>query len=177
MEVFTMNDKDIGWMAGVLDGEGCIHASKPWKKENDRISNGRHHFDIRVIITQTPNLLLEKVGKLLRECGIKYLYRDGCSKGTADVSITQKSEIEKFLSLIVSELSCKKRSAEIVLEYIKLWPDSTTHCGRKGAPEQQIKDYIKVYNVLKKQKSKSPIAVETTRSSSEVDEDIVRYSE
>lgn len=171
-----MNDKDIGWLAGVLDGEGCIHASTPWKKENDRKSNGRHHFDIRVIITQNPNLLLEKAGKLLREAEIVYKYRDSYYKHPAEIVISKKLEIERFLLLVLSELSCKKRSAEVVLEYIKRWPDSETHWGQKGAPEQQIKDYIHIYNILKKQKGKSHIAVETTRFPSEVDEDIVRYS-
>jgi hypothetical protein len=171
-----MNDKDIGWVAGVLDGEGCIHASKPWKKENDRVSGIRHHFDIRIIITQNPNLLLEKVGRLLREWGIKYRYREGDNEHPAEVVVSQKPEIEKLLLLILSELSCRKRSAEVVLDYIKEWPDSNTHWGRKGAPEQQVKDYIKVYNILKKQKVKSRISVETTRCTSNLDEDIVRYS-
>ncbi len=172
----NMNDKDIGWMAGVLDGEGCIHASKPWKKENDRVSGIRHHFDIRTIITQNPNLLLEKVGRLLREWGIKYKYREGDKEHSAEVVISQKPEIEKLLLLVLSELSCKKRSAEVVLGYIKEWPDSNTHWGRKGAPEQQVRDYIKVYNILKKQKVKSLVSVETTRCTSNLDEDIVRYS-
>jgi hypothetical protein len=172
-----MNDKDIGWMAGVLDGEGCIHASKPWKKENDRKSNGRHHFDIRVIITQNPGLLLEKAGRLLCELGIAYKYRDPKdNKHSAEIVINQKSEIGRLLGVLLSDLSCKKRSAEVVLEYIKNWPDSTTHFGRLGAPEQQIKDYIKVYNILKKQKGKNLISVETTRCTSKLDEDIVRYS-
>ena len=171
-----MNAKDIGWLAGVLDGEGCIHASQPWKHENDRKSGGRHHFDIRVIITQTPNLLMEKAGRLLRELEVAYKYREGCSKGTAELVISKKPEIEKLLISIVSELSCKKRSAEVVLEYINKWPDSSTHCGNTGATEQQVKDYIRVYNILKKQKGKSHIAVETTRFPSEVDEDIVRDS-
>lgn len=173
-----MNDKNIGWLAGVLDGEGCIHASKPWKKENDRKSNGRHHFDIRVIITQNPNLLLEKVGRLLREINIDYKYRDAYDRHPAEIAITRKPNIEKFLLLVLSELSCKKRSAEVVLEYIERWPDSETHRGREGAPEQQVKDYIKVYNILKKQKqNKSLESVETTRYTSQEDEDIVRYSE
>uniref|UniRef100_A0A6M3JSM7 Homing endonuclease n=1 Tax=viral metagenome TaxID=1070528 RepID=A0A6M3JSM7_9ZZZZ len=173
-----MNDKDIGWLAGVLDGEGCIHASRPWKKENDRKSNGRHHFDIRVIITQNPNLLLEKVGRLLREIDISYKYRDSYDRHPAEINITKKVEIKKLLLLILSELSCKKRSAEVVLEYIAKWPDSETHWGKVGAPESQVKDYIKVYNILKKQKqNKSLESVETTRYTSQVDEDIVRYSE
>ena len=172
-----MNDKDIGWLAGVLDGEGCIHASKPWKKETDRKSEGRHHFDIRVIITQNANLLLEKVGRLLREQGIEYRYRDGCSKETSEILISVKSEILKLLILLVSELSCKKRSAEVVIEYITKYGGSRNNYGVNGASDENIRDYIKLYNILKKQKVKGLISVETTRCTSEVDEDIVRYSE
>jgi hypothetical protein len=171
-----MNDKDIGWLAGVLDGEGCIHASKPWKPEHDRKSNGRFHFDIRVIITNGSTLLMEKVGQLLRSEGIEYKYRDGCSKHTAEIVIAKKSEILKLLHLLVNDLTRTKRSAEYVISYIQKYGYSNNIYGVKGASEENVKDYIKLYNVLKKQKRKCLESVETICYTSNVDEDIVRHS-
>ena len=175
-----MNDKNIGWLAGVLDGEGCIYASNPWKTRNDnkkRKNFGSNRFDIRILITQIPNLLLEKVGRLLREDQIEYHFYEKGSKGTSYIIINKKSEILKFLNLIVSELSCKKRSAEVVIEYISKWGINNHKYGCTGAPEEHVRDYTRLYNILKKQKVKSLISVETTRYTSYMDEDIVRYSE
>lgn len=145
-----------GWLAGILDGEGCIFVSKP---QNN--TNGRHRFEIRVIITNSSKLLLKKVENILRELQIQYKLVDNSLKRIPYIIITKKVEIVKILELVLSELTCKKYSAEVVMEYIKKWPDSETHWGRKGAPEQQIKDYIKIYNILKEQKGKSFRFLET----------------
>lgn len=162
-----MENKDIGYLAGVLDGEGCIHASKPWKKETDRKSNGRHHFDIRIIINNTSRNLLEKVERLLDEADIKWkerpCQRKKNNKQKWEISITRKSEIKKLLKLVIDDLACKKRSAEVVLDFLKI---EQRDMGNKPYPKEYIDTYIKVYNILKKQKGKSPLTVEAIRQTS-----------
>lgn len=179
-----MNTKDIGWIAGVLDGEGCIYASKPWKKENDgmtRKDGGRYHFAVIVIITNTSSLLLEKVGKILREYSIEYRYVEReTTHHPSYITIAKKPEVLKFLSLVIEDLTCKKRSAEEVIKFISKWPYTPVtkgiKIGENAASKEKVNDYIRLYNILKKQKGKGPLSVETTRYTSNMDEDIVRYS-
>jgi hypothetical protein len=175
-----MNTNDIGYLAGVIDGEGCIFASKPWKKSKDR-PNGRYHFDLKVVIINTSRLMLDKCGRILSDLNVEfkdvYTPHKRIKRPMWEIRIHKKSELRKLLPVLVNDLTSKKRSAEEVMKFLNKHDDLNPGIVRQyGLPEGYFEDYVKLYNILKKQKGKSPLSVETIRQASCKDEDIVRYS-
>lgn len=168
-----MNTNDIGYLAGVIDGEGCIFASKPWKKSKDR-PNGRYHFDLKVVIINTSRLLLDKCDRILMDLGIAFkdipTPHKRIKKPMWEIRIHKKSELRKLLPRIVDDLSSKKRSAEEVIDFLNKHEDLNPGIVRQhGLPDGYFEDYVKLYNILKKQKGKSPLSVETIRQESRED--------
>ncbi|NML48019.1 hypothetical protein HHL11_30000 [Ramlibacter sp. G-1-2-2] len=62
----TPNEADIGWAAGILDGEGCIHIAR---QKFGKKSGRRPVYRLRVQIAQTSRTLLEEFEWVVGICG------------------------------------------------------------------------------------------------------------
>lgn len=97
-----IKDSEIGWLAGILDGEGCIMLTLP-------PSLNRHMC--RVTINNTNMGILEEVGRLLTELSIFYTpYR-----------LRTRSNFEKkpcYVIEVCRQIECKTL-LERLLPYLK----------------------------------------------------------
>lgn len=110
-----LTDKQIGYFAGIVDGEGSIAITRTKDK-------GATYYAPKMYITNTDLELINKCKEIFK-CGtirLKtklqnpnhktcYVYLAGSVKG-----------VKQILTQIVDELTCKKKQAELVLELIKV---------------------------------------------------------
>jgi len=122
-----MNDFDIGWIAGLLDGEGSIVLVRP---SYVRKSDSRRAVTPRILVAVCDFLILQKYTTLLSELGINYGYvkQDKFVKKGArwsrpnpviHVYIAHQESIVKLLELVYDHLTLKKRNASLVIEFTK----------------------------------------------------------
>lgn len=106
-----LSEADRGYIAGIIDGEGCIHIDKA----ND--GRGRPHpsYALRVRVAMTdmevPLFLYEIFGG-----GFSIFLRDGC-KASYNWKATN-SRNNNLLRLILPYLKVKKKQAELGLKFI-----------------------------------------------------------
>jgi len=118
-----------GWMAGIVDGEGCLTISK-------QIRKGRPSPAFRVMITiSNTDLRLLAPFKEKWGGGIYHSIDSRVHKRWKDAwtwHCPQRSEIA-FLSAIMPHLRGKKRQAEVILRFIALKRSfKRTHVGVGG---------------------------------------------
>lgn len=129
----TLTDADIGWIAGLMDGEGSITMNvrrKSWKGWNGI------GVDVSLYFTNTDARIVRKVVELLErligsrpyvyEGQTKELYRaDGTSyhnaaKSLLQVHIGKMSHIETVLAAIEPHLAGEKRDRSVLIrEFIR----------------------------------------------------------
>ncbi len=113
---------DIGWLAGIFDGEGSIVINKRIKKHltpyvglhianSDLLLLGKCQSLIKAI-TGNPVKLYER--KQYENSLIK------STKPCYGIDLHKQKTVYKILNLIVNHLTAKKRKAELVLEYLSI---------------------------------------------------------
>jgi hypothetical protein len=111
-----MKPEDVGWFAGIIDGEGTItilNEGAPW-----------------ISIVNTNTILLEKVQRLLKEWGVpysvttrkgKYVDKRGVKhdKATTEIRIIDSGYAYALLTKLLPLLTAKKERASLMMEYIR----------------------------------------------------------
>ena len=107
------NIEKLYWLAGVIDGEGCI-----------TIGKDREQF-FRTIITITNNnpYLIQEVSKIFSELNMKFFYllkkrSNPVHKETLVIRAIGMGGCKKLLENIMPYLIGKRQQAEIMLKYI-----------------------------------------------------------
>ena len=109
----TPTDFDLGYLCGMIDGEGCIAIQK----------NG-NSYGVNLKVTNTDESNIEAVQTILLKLGVNPLIRDRINtgnpkwKGWMEVYLTKKSLIKKVLETILPHLKGKKARATIMLRFI-----------------------------------------------------------
>lgn len=107
-----MLETNKAWLAGIIDGEGCISIMK-------RGSN----FIPTVKIANTNETLINNCVKLLNEAGIEFnlRYSDRGERKNAkpawELAMESRPRVIAFLNLIYPYLIAKKQQADLVLNW------------------------------------------------------------
>lgn len=158
LAVETISRKEaIAWLAGIIDGEGCIYAF--WAKQQPYMKGPG--MRINVLIGGCHPAMLAKVTKVLCACNIGFCYqvaqrKAGNKRKTAlSVVIAGKTRVKKLLELVIPHLTEKLRQAELALELINYREGLTDTFGpdRKNKKalweDQKIVDLIREIKILK----------------------------
>jgi hypothetical protein len=113
-----MNESDLGWLAGIIDGEGTITLCEVHKVDRQHLG-----FSVNVCVSSTSPKLIYRVMHLMEEMELKpaiqLLKGKGKRKDAYQARITERTRIELFLLRISPYLVEKKEQAYWMLEYIK----------------------------------------------------------
>lgn len=110
----------IGWLVGMIEGEGCITLSKSGKVKN-KIGNKLSPY---ISITNTDKRLIDRAIEIVKSFDLPFYldqrkYNNGLKwkdRFTIQVYGLKRSKI--WLELITKYLVGKRRQAEILLEFI-----------------------------------------------------------
>jgi hypothetical protein len=159
MERDNQQVRDISWLAGLIDGEGCLTLQKR-QCHNGKHAQRRKSFDLipEISIINSNWLNIEHADKILKELKVgHYIYSTG-NYGKGDhartkpawgIRITGLFRCKALLVEVTEYLQGKKKEAEILHAYI---------CSRLSHPNKVTPytvDEIKTYDVLRMLKQMS----------------------
>lgn len=149
-----MNQSDIGWLAGILDGEGSFVLVRRSEK---RKVDGRGGVDCRILLAVCDFAILEKYTRILSELRISYRYvkQDKYIKTGAKYSrpnpviqvyVAPRESVVKLCEAVLPYLSLKRKPALLVLEYAK-WrlENSKTMQYHRGSDYDYLRDKEEEY--------------------------------
>lgn len=114
-----MDAYDVGWLAGIIDGEGSavlVQGSAVRK------TDGRRPISPRVLMCVTDFHILHKYTTLLTQWGVRYTYipqyvdTRGDRTGKITVTVHRIDSVITLLDIIIPHLSLKKERAQLVRE-------------------------------------------------------------
>lgn len=115
-ESISRKDTNLSWLAGFIDGEGCIWAGT-------RVVNGGVKLIILVTITNANPLAIRKVTEILSSYGVGFsiqaMQPKSKSRAQGTVRVEGKGRVSKLLALIIQYLVVKRRRAELMQELIE----------------------------------------------------------
>jgi len=143
--VLKLTEREKGYIAGVIDGEGsiCLHKCV-WKNRN-----GYFYRPFVKIPNTDLSMLIWIKNKL--ECGSIKTGRQQTDKWKALYCLTFSANmIREFLPLIIDSLIVKKQQSLLLLEFLKM--------SKRGLPRyfksNNIKKYDDFYFLMKKMNSR-----------------------
>ncbi len=107
---------DIAWLAGILDGEGCL-IFNPQHKPNRHL--------LRLQFTNTDEGILVEIKRILAEWLVPYSFHPSTKnhlgkKPCWNIEVYRRMEISFILEKLIPYLkSVKKAKAFLILDYIK----------------------------------------------------------
>lgn len=125
MDTEKISKTELGWLAGIIDGEGCIYAriNKHNKSIRKLRTNGVYVIRMGVSITNTDVFLIREVSRICEQMKVGFAYSTkpprAPRKGVISIIIEGKGRCKKLLSSILPYLINKKSQAEVLLELIK----------------------------------------------------------
>lgn len=156
----------LGWLAGILEGEGCFTISKA--------GSNRKHFVFNISITNSDLIILNKCKEILKEndisCALhsRKIYYEHYKK-TYNLNIRNMGNIVKTLIIILPYLVGQKKSqAKIMLDFLER-RKYLTDTNKDFSPRQIAYDeidyaYFKSFKALKT----NPASVETCALSTHI---------
>ena len=124
-------EADLAWLAGIIDGEGCIELTLKAAK------NGKKYMMPKVRIYNTDIRMIEKVSLIYERHNLVFFYSLGNNgekhsertgrkwKTQIGICIASQGTTAKLLGLILPYLGNKRKMAEIVIamvDFLKQFP-------------------------------------------------------
>ena len=141
-----MLDSDLGYLAAIIDGEGCITLDRTGKR---RLA-GVMGLQPKVIVTNTNRAIIQHVINLFLRLGVTphvkgQLRRD--MKSCYWVMVSGLTKSAKVLNILKPYLVGKVAQAQLVLDFIELRGDSRLAKGKPyGDSEMRILEQIRALN-------------------------------
>jgi LAGLIDADG-like domain len=104
------NPRDVAWLAGIIDGEGCVSMAKT--------GTGGRTFSPRLHIDNTSLKLMRKVQQVIADLGLKIpkiSERRYQGKITFKLQVIRIPDLRVLLNEILQDLTVKKAQAEEML--------------------------------------------------------------
>ena len=102
---------ELGWLSGIIDGEGCFSMSPG--------SKGSYNVGIKLV--NTNKLIIDKVCEILRKLGLAFHIYDSWratnQRAGKRIEINGVMRVEKALKILLPYLMAKQCEAEKLLEY------------------------------------------------------------
>ena len=161
------SELELNWLDGIIEGEGCF-----WMGQK---KGTRQRFSVSFDVCNTDLLIIQKCSKIMseiigKEC--KIINHKNRFKGIYRVWIYNFPNIGKFIKIILPYMvGIKKLQAQIILQFIERRNRLNKLYKRPPAYTSEDMKYLAAFKATREYITKS---VETIRSSSQVDGDIVR---
>ena len=131
----------LAWLAGIIDGEGCISAS--YKRTPRGVG-----LDIRVSIANTDERLLAEVGAIATSLDIKYLLycnkpKDVRHRPVWHLSFDHSKRACAILSAVLPYMIGKKDQALLLLQVISHRRSTMWSKGRQGPTSVEGDEWLR----------------------------------
>jgi len=144
-----MNEAELGWLAGIFDGEGCIWSE--WSNSKRQVGGS---LCILAQVEACSEAMIMRYASLLSEAGIEFYLSKNKPRTnpkwrqSRQLLIKRRSETLKFLRLVRDHLVVKQKEADIAIEYLKAWGDQRFRNAEKAPADVKLS----VFNELRRLK-------------------------
>lgn len=114
-----VTDFELGWLIGIIDGEGCfsLNENKSW--------GGKYTYIIpSITIVNTKDEIIDKASSILKRLGIPtyvgIMTRAKHQKSAKRVVVNGYKRIEKFLQVLSKYFECRKSQVNCLVKYVAL---------------------------------------------------------
>lgn len=137
---------DLAWLAGIIDGEGNLHAAVQEKNSGD----GRLRFlSPKVRITNTDVRMIQRVSEIYARENLTFFYalnkvsryknKKPTWRDQLEITIASQAGVRKVLQLVIPYLVNKRTYASIFLELIE-WVGLQPKRGRMSVETENYTD-------------------------------------
>lgn len=114
-----MNNIDIAWLAGIIDGEGSVSFQVTFRK------TGNISVVPFIIITNSDHGILDNAKRILDENDIKHDRQHQVKKHIFTIRVSRQEAINKLIKLIGDYLhSFKKHNIQVLQQFIEMRKES-----------------------------------------------------
>jgi len=112
-ETISRKDLRLAWLAGLIDGEGCITAYIEKSNKNKT----RKILDCRIKVTNTDMRILKRISEIYVENKIGFYFAIiSLTFRSLEIIVSGKGRIRKLIALILPYLVGKRKQAMLLLE-------------------------------------------------------------
>ena len=145
----SKDNLDAAWLAGIIDGEGCIHTTYA------NGSKDRTHYRCRVEVRNTNPFMIQRITKILFPLGISFFvhplkarapYKEGLA-----LIVSNYKGIQLLLQMVLPHLTAKYDEAKLMSEFINWRLNEHPMNGCNGGERMEVlhDHYIKLHNGLR----------------------------
>lgn len=124
--VVMLSDLELGWLAGILDGEGSIYCRSAHAGP-DRCK--KHTISMpcpRISVQNTSKVMIVKLGQILAKMGVRHkiggpFWRIRSTKEVYRIDVCRKPDQLKLLSVIGPHLVSKNKQGRLVYRWLEKW--------------------------------------------------------
>lgn len=139
----NLSDSDIAYIAGFVDGDGCIAYNKTKHKNKSRFPNPT--YSIQCIVTNKHRSILEWFKELFSGT-IRDIDRIHCGKREIfSIWLTSGDTCRRLLGTILPYLKVKRKQAELVLAF-----KPKRKVGRKRLTKDELENRERLYQQIRK---------------------------
>lgn len=145
-KVSSMTDLELGWLAGIIDGEGCISISFTGEQMNVRQGRRTPHYRLFLQILMCNEACIRKVHELTGVGTVAYRNNDRFNRHPSWCWRCGSRQAASVLNLISPLLVVKQEECNAALEFLAL--PATRNC-KQGVPPNIQLERIRLYNLIR----------------------------
>lgn len=117
--------KDIAWLAGIIDGEGCFSVKRPIRRLSGERAGFQTTYQVWVVLCNTSKAMVERAVAILDGLGVKHQPVRRVWKGKRAtrwqywLHVARKDEVLRLTEALLPHLTAKRCEAEMVSWYLK----------------------------------------------------------
>ena len=156
-----MNEADIAWLAGIVDGEGCFSVKRPIVRKSGSAKGKRTSYQLWLVICNTSQAMIVRVSQILTDVGVSYQPIRRVWKGRRAtrwqywLHVARKSDVLKITQILLPHLTAKKTEAQVVEWFLK------RACQVKMYRQNKLDAVVlETMSIIKRNGGEAPVEVE-----------------
>lgn len=105
---------ELGWLSGIIDGEGCFSMSPG--------SKGSYNVGIKIV--NTNKIIVDNICDILKRLGIPFhiydSHRSSNQRPAKRVEINGPKRVQRAMSILLDYIVAKKEEAILLSDYVNL---------------------------------------------------------
>ena len=117
--------KDIAWLAGIIDGEGCFSVKRPIVRQSGKRVGYKTSYQVWVVLCNTSKAMVERAAQILDGLGVHYQPIRRVWKGKNAtrwqywLHVARKDDVLRLTEALLPHLTAKRCEAEMVSWFLK----------------------------------------------------------
>lgn len=120
----NINDTDIAWLAGIVDGEGCFSVKRPIVRKTYKAGRSTS-YQVWLVVCNTSESMVRRMSEILKGLGVKHQPIRRVWKGKKAtrwqywLHVARKHDLLRVTEALLPYLVAKKDEAQVVAWFLR----------------------------------------------------------